>query len=69
VRKKLLELPQLGVTQPLLGLPAAASWPTIACYLHAVAPGRTPSLLQLMATGAVRTATALTGARGRGASS
>jgi F420-dependent oxidoreductase-like protein len=63
VRKKLLELPQLGVTQPLLGLPASSSWPTIAGYLHTVAPGRTPSLLQLMATGALRTATAFGGAR------
>ncbi len=58
-RAKLRELSALGVTQPLLGLPAAASWPAIAAYLYAMAPGRTPSLLQLMTTGAVRVATQL----------
>lgn len=63
VRTKLLELKTLGVTQPLLGLPASASWPTLAGYLRAVAPGSTPSLLQLMATGALRTATAVTKSR------
>jgi alkanesulfonate monooxygenase SsuD/methylene tetrahydromethanopterin reductase-like flavin-dependent oxidoreductase (luciferase family) len=63
VRNKLRELPRLGVTQPLLGLPASASWPAIAGYLRAVAPGRAPSPLQLMATGALRTATAVAKAR------
>jgi hypothetical protein len=55
-RKGLMALSEHGVTQPLLGLPAAASWPAIAAYLYAMAPGRTPSLVQLMATGAVRAA-------------
>lgn len=55
-RAQLARLTDVGVTQPLLGLPAAASWPAIAAYLHTMAPGRTPSLVQLMATGAVRAA-------------
>lgn len=53
-RQKLLSLSEVGVTQPLLGLPAGASWPALAAYLHVMAPGRTPSLVQLMASGAVR---------------
>jgi len=55
-RQRLIALADEGVTLPLLGLPAAASWPQIAAYLHAMAPGRTPSLLQLMGTAAVRVA-------------
>ena len=55
-RAQLARLGEAGVTQPLLGLPAAASWPAIAAYLHTMAPGRTPSLVQLMTTGALRAA-------------
>lgn len=55
-RAKLAGLSSLGVTEALLGLPAAASWPAIAGYLHAMAPGKTPSLVQLAATGVVRLA-------------
>ena len=60
-RKRLLSLSEQGVTQPLLGLPAAASWPQIAAYLYAMAPGKMPSLVQLMATGAVRASAPLGG--------
>jgi alkanesulfonate monooxygenase SsuD/methylene tetrahydromethanopterin reductase-like flavin-dependent oxidoreductase (luciferase family) len=55
-RAQLARLADVGVTQPLLGLPAAASWPQIAAYLHAMAPHRTPSLVQLGLTGALRAA-------------
>jgi alkanesulfonate monooxygenase SsuD/methylene tetrahydromethanopterin reductase-like flavin-dependent oxidoreductase (luciferase family) len=57
--KRLAELSQYGVTQPLLGLPPGGSWPAIAAYLHVMAPSRTPTLVQLMATGAVRSLSAI----------
>lgn len=63
-RAKLLELGALGVTQPVLGLPPAESWAAIAGYLYAMAPGRTPSLVQLMATSAVRVAGRVDALRG-----
>jgi hypothetical protein len=64
-RAQLASLSDVGVTQPLLGLPAAASWPAIAAYLHTMAPHRTPSLVQLMATGALRAASRVEGLTSR----
>jgi alkanesulfonate monooxygenase SsuD/methylene tetrahydromethanopterin reductase-like flavin-dependent oxidoreductase (luciferase family) len=64
-RTQLARLGEVGVTQPLLGLPAAASWPAIAAYLHAMAPHKSPSLLQLMTTGALRAANRVEGLAGR----
>jgi alkanesulfonate monooxygenase SsuD/methylene tetrahydromethanopterin reductase-like flavin-dependent oxidoreductase (luciferase family) len=64
-RAQLAALHDVGVTQPLLGLPAAASWPAIAAYLYTMAPTRTPSLVQLMTTGALRVAGRVEGLSGR----
>jgi alkanesulfonate monooxygenase SsuD/methylene tetrahydromethanopterin reductase-like flavin-dependent oxidoreductase (luciferase family) len=59
-RARIRELGGLGVTKALLGLPAAAGWPATAAFLHAMAPGKTPSVVQLLATGAVRAADVVT---------
>lgn len=56
-RSKLLSLSEVGVTQPLLGLPPGASWPALSAYLRVMAPNRSPSLLQLITSGAIRAAT------------
>lgn len=64
-RAQLERLGQIGVTQPLLGLPAAASWPAIAAYLHAMAPYKRPSVMQLGLTGALRAADRITALSGR----
>ncbi len=58
-RSKLLGLAEFGVTQPLLGLPPGASFPALSAYLRVMAPNRSPSLLQLMTSGAMRLANAL----------
>ncbi len=55
-RNKLLGLSEVGVTQPLLGLPPSGPYASVAAYLHMMAPHRSPSLLQLMTSGALRVA-------------
>ncbi len=64
-RARLATLGSLGVTVPLLGLPATPSWPATAAYLHTMAPGKRPSVVQVLATGAVRAADGLHSIRGR----
>ena len=64
-RAKLATLGSAGVNTPLLGLPATQSWPATAAYLHAMAPGKLPSVVQVLATGAVRAADGVSAIRGR----
>ncbi|MFO0694074.1 MAG: LLM class flavin-dependent oxidoreductase [Polyangiales bacterium] len=63
-RAALLSMRQHGVTLPILGLPPSQSWPQVAAYLHAMAPGKTPSALQVLATGALRAADTVQTLRG-----
>jgi alkanesulfonate monooxygenase SsuD/methylene tetrahydromethanopterin reductase-like flavin-dependent oxidoreductase (luciferase family) len=62
-RARLASLGALGVTTPLLGLPATQAWPATAAYLHAMAPGATPSVVQVLASGAMRAAERVPGLR------
>ncbi|MCC6648478.1 MAG: LLM class flavin-dependent oxidoreductase [Polyangiaceae bacterium] len=64
-RARLATLGAHGVDTPLLGLPATQSWPATAAYLHAMAPGRLPSVAQVVATGVVRAADGVVALRGR----
>ncbi len=64
-RARLATLAAAGVDTPLLGLPATQSWAATAAYLHAMAPGKLPSVTQVLATGAVRAVDGVSARLGR----
>lgn len=68
-RARLATRGSAGVDTPLLGLPATPSWPATASYLHAMGPGRLPSVTQVLATGAVRAVDGVSARLGRRATS